>query len=210
MCSRLEISFRGHDESVTSLNKGNFIEIFQFIGKHDPVIQHRLEQGPQNATYQSPEVQNLLLNIMGDMLRKQICHNVRKANFFSILADESKDESKKEQLAIIVRYVDEEGIIHERFLTFVEARSLNDESLTTYLISTLNKHGLNLACIVFQAYDGAAVMIGNCHGVQQRIKEIYPSAMYIYCYAHKLNLVLVCSAKKIQLAWDFLILLEAT
>ena len=97
MCSRLEISFRGHDESENSKNKGNFIEILQFIGKHGPIIQHRLEQGPQNATYRSPEVQNLLLSIMGDMLSKQLCDNVRKANFFSILADESKDESKKKK-----------------------------------------------------------------------------------------------------------------
>ena len=33
--------------------------------------------------------------------------------FISLLADESKDTSKKEQLAIVARYVDEKAILHE-------------------------------------------------------------------------------------------------
>lgn len=144
------------------------------------------------------------------MLRKQICDNVRKVNFYMLLADESKDENKKEQLAIIVRYVDEEAIIHERFLTFVKVTTLTAESLTTYLISTLNNHGLNPACILSEAYDGAAVMSGNCHGVQQRINEVYPCAIYVYTLlCKKLNLVLVDSAKKIQRDCDIFLLLEA-
>ena len=158
---------RGHDESTVSLNKGNFREILQVVAKHDPIVKQWLEQGPRNATYLSPEVQNMLLHIMGDMLRKLISDSVRQAGFFSLLADESKDTSKKEQLAIIVRYVDEKAIIHERFLTFVEATSLTAESLTTYLISTLTEHGLDPACIVSEGYDGACVMSGSCSGVQQ-------------------------------------------
>ncbi len=45
--------------------------------------------------------------------------------------------------------------------------------------------------IVAQSYDGASVMSGHLTGVQQRIKEDYPFAIYVHCMAHKLNLVLV-------------------
>ena len=127
LCSRLEIALRGHDESDVSLNKGNFRQILEVVAKHDPVIKQRLEQGPRNATYLSPKVQNMLLRIMGDILRKRISDSVQRAGFFSLLADESKDTSKKEQMAIVVRYVDEKATIHERFLTFVEAASLTVE-----------------------------------------------------------------------------------
>ncbi len=209
LCSRLEIALRGHDESNSSLNKGNFRELLEVVAKHDPIVKERLEQGPRNATYLSPEVQNLLLRIMGDMLRKRISNEVKQAGFFSLLADESKDASKKEQLAIIVRYVDENAIIHERFLTFVEATSLTAESLTAYLISTLTEHRLDPAYIVSQGYDGASVMSGSCSGVQQRLKEVAPCAVYIHCYAHKLNLALVDCVKSIQFACDFFCLLEA-
>lgn len=48
---------------------------------------------------------------MGDMVRKSIVDGVKKAVYFSILADQSKDASKKEQLAIVLRSVDDEAVI---------------------------------------------------------------------------------------------------
>ena len=69
--------------------------------------------------------------------------------------------------------------------------------------------GLDPACIVSQGYDGASVMSGRCSGVQQRLKEVSPCAVYIHCYAHKLNLALVDCVKSNQFACDFFCLLEA-
>ena len=91
----------------------------------------------------------------------------------------------------------------------MEATSLIAESLTTYLISTLSEHRLDPACIVYQGYDGASVMSGMCSGVQQRLKEVSPCAVYIHCYAHKLNLALVDCVKSNKFACDFFCLLEA-
>ena len=41
----LEIAFRGHDESKSSLNRGNFLEIFSVIAKHDPIVQDYIYKG---------------------------------------------------------------------------------------------------------------------------------------------------------------------
>ena len=101
---------------------------------------------------------------------------------FRCLQMNQKIQARKEQLAIVVRYVNERAIIHERFLTFVEATSLN-----TYLVSSLTEHGLDPACTISQGYDGASLMSGSCSGVQQRLREVSPCAVYIHCYAHKLN-----------------------
>ena len=83
------------------------------------------------------------------------------------MADETKNMSKQEQLAVVVRYVNKEGIINERFLTFVQATNLNAESLSNYLIKVLEDNELDPTCIVSQGYDGASFMIGHCTGVQQ-------------------------------------------
>ena len=61
-----------------------------------------------------------------------ICSGVREAGFFSLLADETKDCSKHEQILIVLRYVDNAVIIHEHFLTYVEAASLTADKLTEY------------------------------------------------------------------------------
>ena len=69
----------------------------------------------------------------------------------------------------------------------MEATSLTAESLTSYITSVLNAYQLDPTCIVSQGYDGASVMSGNIFGVQQRVKEVAPYAVYIHCYAHTLN-----------------------
>jgi len=147
---------------------------------------------------------------MGKMVQSVICCKVREAGLFSILVDETKDISKKEQITFVLRCIDpKEGTVHEYFLTFVEATTLGTKGLTESIVDTLTKHGLDLACIVSQGYDGASVMSGHCTGVQTRLKEFAPHAVYIHCHAHILNLVLVDSVKAIPGATQFFALVES-
>ena len=78
------------------------------------------------------------------MIRGSICDEVQQASYFSLLADETKDLSKQEQPAIVLTYLDKEGTINERFLTFVEATNLNAVSLSNYIIKVLEDNGLDL------------------------------------------------------------------
>ena len=75
------------------------------MAEHDEVVK---DIGPQNAKYTSPEIQNFLLSVMGSMVQGIICNSVRAAGPFSIMADECKDASKREQLAMAIRYVEAE------------------------------------------------------------------------------------------------------
>ena len=208
LCARQNIPFRGHDESSISQNRGSFLEVFHVISKHDKIIEERLKTN-KSASYTSPGVQNLMINILGDLVRKNICEEVVKAGAFSILVDETKDCAKTEQMSVVLRYAVEKAVIQERFLTFVEASSQNAESFSMYIFDTLKKYHLDAQMIVSQGYDGASVMSGRCSGVQQRIKAIVPQAVYIHCYAHTLNLVLVDTVKSVKEAAEFFALLEA-
>ena len=139
LCNQQEIGLRGHNESEESLNRGNFLEILKLVALHDKTVQDRLQQGPRNAMYTSPEIQNSLLHIMGDMVRKMICDGVQQAGFFTLMADESKDCSKSEQFSIVFRYADvDTGIIYERFLTYIHATSCTADSLTSYIKEVLD------------------------------------------------------------------------
>ena len=112
LCCKQEISFRGHRESVNSVNRGNFLEILGLVAKHDPVVQHMLTNGPRNASYTSADIQNQLLSIMASMVRESICNKICKSGVYSVLADETKDCSRKEQLSIVLRYVDIESAFY--------------------------------------------------------------------------------------------------
>ena len=97
LCSKQEITFRGHDESDTSLNKGNFKEILNLVASHDLVVEERLSHGPQNAKYTSPTIQNNNLSIIATLVRRRVCASIQKSGFYSIMVDETKDLSKQEQ-----------------------------------------------------------------------------------------------------------------
>ena len=139
-------------------------------------------------------------------VRRKICDSVKKSGFYSILANETKDLSKREQLAIVVHYVDIESkdvTIVERFLTYTEATSLNAETLCRYILDTLREYSLDINMIVSQGYDGASVMSGVSSGVQRRIREVVPQVVYVHCHAHCLNLVIVDCVKSNADAFDF-------
>ena len=203
LCAMQDLALRGHREGEDYQNPGNFLKILELIGNHDSVVGEKLWNGPQNATYTSPEVQNSVLQIMGEMLRSQICVEIKKASVFSLLVDETKDASESEQLAIVFRYVDESASIHKRFLTFVPAETLNAEGLSNLIIKTLKEYHIDPMLMVSQRYDGAAVMSGHCSGVQARIRQVASKALYVHCNAHCLNLCLVDCTKSVSCAAEF-------
>ena len=117
------------------------------------------------------------------MVQNTICCKIHEAGLFWILVDETKDISKKEQITFVLRCIDrKEAAIHEYFLTFVEATSLDAKSVTQYIEDTIKKHQLDLTCIVSQEYDGASVMSGNCQlwvGIAQVFKHNWRSSHHM-------------------------------
>ena len=91
---------------------GNFLAILSVVARHDPVIAERIQYGLANAKYTHHTIQNALLDIRKDMTLEQIREELRKAVYFTVLADESKDTSKKEQVVVAARYCLNNGI-HE-------------------------------------------------------------------------------------------------
>ena len=198
---------RGHEESQDSKNKGNFLAILDEIAKHDSFIQQRLEASG-NAKYTSHQIQNEMLQTLAEMVQKQIIAEVKESEVFSVMADETKDLKKKEQMSLVVRYY-YNGAIHESFLCFQAAETLNAEGLSQMIVRCLERHGLDYRSnLVGQGYDGASVMSGKHSGVAARIQSNARFAFYVHCNAHCLNLVLVDTTKAVPEVVDFFALLQ--
>ena len=106
------------------------------------------------------------------------------SGFFSILVDESYDISIKEQMAIVLRYVDKKGIITKRFLGIVHvASALSLKATIEFLFC---KYALRLSRLCGQGYDGASNMYGESNGLTILILKENKSAFYVYCFAHQL------------------------
>ena len=59
----------------------------------------------KNATYTSPDIQNQVIDVLGDHILEKVLTKVKKAQYFSLIADEVTDSSNKEQLGLVLRYV---------------------------------------------------------------------------------------------------------
>ena len=102
------LAFRGHNESQGSSDKRNFLEFLQFFGDHNEVLQ----KAPKICKLTHPDIQKDIVNAIARETLKAIIKDLDNG-FFSILVDESRDISVKEQMALVLRYVNKKGIIIE-------------------------------------------------------------------------------------------------
>ena len=92
-------------------------------------------------------------------------------------------------------YVDKLGRVCERFLAVVHVAGTTSLELKAAIQSLLCRHHLTITQIRGQGYDGASNMKGEVKGLKTLIMKESPSAYYVHCFAHQLQLVLVAVAK---------------
>ncbi|XP_062599060.1 52 kDa repressor of the inhibitor of the protein kinase-like, partial [Saccostrea cucullata] len=194
LCGRQNIPIRGHTE-----DKSNFIAILSEFAKRDPVLSdHLATRHASRSTYLSPDIQNELINLLGNQVRKNIVDSCRNSKFLGIIADECTDSSTKEQMSLCIRFLDSiDGCleIREEFVGFKYAESVKGMAVSNIIIDFLAELNLNIQNLRAQCYDGAANMSGKYSGVQARILQVVPEASYVHCKAHSLNLALIHSSK---------------
>lgn len=144
----------------------------------------------QNATYLSPTIQNEIIEICGNLITKKLVTDINKTCCFTILCDETLDVSGIEQLFLWARYINFKNQLRENFFCFIPAYDLTGENLANLILEKCELLGLDMSNLVGQGYDGAGNMSGQFNGVQYRIRQKYPKAMFVYCAAHRLNLAL--------------------
>jgi hypothetical protein len=189
------LAFRGHDESEESSNRGNFIELLKFLAENsEEVNKYVLNNAPGNCTLTSPTIQKQIIHCCALETRKKIIEELGDEPY-AILADESSDISHKEQLALCLRYVDKLGRPCEHFIGVVHVDDTTSLSLKKAIEGLLVSNGLSMQQIRGQGYDGASNMKGDIKGLKTLIRQESPSAYYIHCFAHQLQLVLVAVAK---------------
>ena len=192
-----ELSFRGHSESNDAINKGNYKDLLLLISKYDPILAQHLEtstvfQGTSNL------IQNDLISSVSTVVLNNIKKEIDDSSFIAISLDESTDVRNASQLSVVVRYPTNDGNVQERFLGF---RNVSSNRTAEVLYSIVCEIVEELKCgrkLVAQSYDGAAVMSGHLSGLQARVKQSFPCALFVHCFAHRLNLVLSQSAGTIK------------
>ncbi|XP_076889284.1 uncharacterized protein LOC143540003 [Bidens hawaiensis] len=155
------LAFRGHDESEEYLYRGNFIEFLKVFGElSEEIGKVILGNAPGNNQMTSPSIQKELCNCFAEEVLKRIFEELND-DVFSILVDESRDISKKEQMAVVLRYVDKLGFVKERFIGLVHVMETTALSLKAAIDDLFARHNLSIGRVRGQGYDGASNMSVN-------------------------------------------------
>ncbi|XP_074298017.1 uncharacterized protein LOC141628818 [Silene latifolia] len=190
------LAFRGHKESENSSNRGNFLELLKWLAETiETIAKVVLSKAPKNHKATSPKIQKDLIKYCSKETTKLIIED-HDNDLFAILADKSSDVSHKEQLAICLRHVNKKGKVCEKFLGIVKVDDTTSLTLMKAIETLLGDHKLLMSNIRGQGYDGASNMRGGINGLKNLVMRNSPSAYYVHCFAHQLQLTLVAVAKE--------------
>ena len=188
LCGHLGIPLRGHrddkknypeaGEYSLSPGLGNFVELLNFgIRRGDTKLKEHYTNHPSNASYFSKTSQNDFINICGAIILEKIILSIKPSSdssyFFSVIADEAMDSSQKEQLALVLRYIDSSNDVQEEFVGFVHLKDgLSGKAIADSIVKKVTDLGLDMMNCRGQGYDGAGAVSGHKNGASAHLLRI--------------------------------------
>ncbi|XP_058775900.1 uncharacterized protein LOC131650198 [Vicia villosa] len=173
-----------------------------WVKSYDEKVRDAFDRGQNNFTMTFGDIQKELATCCAHEVTNVIMEAFGDRQFF-VLIDESCDISVKEQMAVMLRFLNEKGKVVERFIALHHVKYTTSEALKDALYGILDRHTLSISRIRGQGYDGASNMRGEFNGLQRNILDENPYAFYVHYYAHHLQLVVVSVASNCSSIHDF-------
>ena len=162
--ARQGIALRG-DKS----DESNLIQLLHVRAEDNPQVINWLEKATNK--YTSPENQNEMLMIMAHHVLQKIMLSIHSSPFLCLMVDEATDVSNKEQLTIIIRWVDEDLNVFEDFLGLYHLMTTDAPSIVAAIKDVLLRLQVPFSKLRGQCYDGCSTMAGTKAGVAARIQQ---------------------------------------
>ena len=105
---------------------------------------------------------------------------------FYLIVDESADVSDKEQMVVVMQYVDKCGVLKERLIGVVHVNETTSLCLKTNIDQLFAKYKLSWKQIREKCYNGSSNMRGEFNGLRALILRDSKSAHYIHCFTHQI------------------------
>ena len=106
------------------------MQVLQLRAEDNPLIHEWLKR--KNETYTTKDnIQNEILKLMAYACLREIATELRSAEYYNIMADETTYASNKEQMVTVFRCVDDELKVHEEFVGLYQLDTTDAKTIVT-------------------------------------------------------------------------------
>jgi len=192
-----DVDFSCDDKTSKARHQDAFLSMAKVATKYDDEFAKLvLENGPYLSRCASFQFRKEILHILSSKVKSHIREEIGDSKF-CIVVDGVCDGPQKEQMALVLRFVDKSGFIQERFFDIVHVKDFEPLALKEEIYAILSRHNLDVSNIRGQGYDGASNMREQWNGLQTLILNECPYAYHIHCFEHKLLPALVCASSEV-------------
>lgn len=103
---------------------------------------------------------------MAKKVREYIINEVRNRKYYSIIVDSTPNISHCDQLAFILRYVNNIGVPKERFIEFIPKVGHTFAEIVETVLKTIEHYEINISDCRGQSFDTAKNMAGCFNGLK--------------------------------------------
>jgi hypothetical protein len=157
-------------------------------------------KAPMGNAYREDCAAREMALILAEEITEPVIEAIKCSPAFSIIIDESKDTGDKSNMALRIKYFqndvgDNANVLpHRVCMAFVQCLHCSGGgsagALVKVVLDFLTGRGVDAEKMVVLATDGASVMTGADSGVTTRLKKLKnPHMISMHCVAHKLALV---------------------
>eukprot|EP00731_Ephydatia_muelleri_P035846 Em0167g4a len=129
--------------------------------------------------------QNEMLELMAHQVLRGILDDTHTSPFLAVMVDETRDQSNKEQLTLVLRWVSDDFTVSEEFVGLYYLSVIDAQSIVDAINNAFLRFQIPFTKLRGQCYDGCSTMAGARAGVAVKIQELEPRAVFTH---HALNL----------------------
>lgn len=149
--------------------------------------------------WMSDTIQNEIISMCGEYIQRKLMNDAAASEFVGLVADGTTDISGEEQISVCLQYLNQHLEPENAFVGFYSAPSSTGETITNIVLDVLLRFGIPVSKLSGFSFDTAANMSGVHKGVQARLRERNPSAVYVPCSNHSLDLILQEASREVVL-----------
>ena len=141
-------------------------------------------------TLMSKSTIKLILDIICEEIKKKIASDILKAGIFSVQIDTTQDVSAKDQISVVLRYLDQLNVVQEKLFALLDGHASTGEYYIGVLKKCLADFEIDLKHCIGDSTDGASNMQGIYKGFSTLLSAEAITHLHTWCHAHVLNLVM--------------------